>query len=140
MDHYSVLGVNRDASTDEIKSAYRVKALLLHPDKNSERDSVNNFRKLQESYQVLRDSGSRKRHDELLLHLRELSGQSKPIDSEIDLDDFTFDEHTLVYSHPCRCGGAFSVREEDLVENVNETNCDSCSLHVRILYREANDS
>ena len=49
-DYYEVLGVDKSASADEIKKAFRRKALLLHPDQGG---SDQAFRELQEAFQVL---------------------------------------------------------------------------------------
>ncbi len=61
---YQILGVKPDASQSEIKSAYRRKALELHPDVNSkEKAGVEDFLNLQTAYRVLSDSVSRNNYD-----------------------------------------------------------------------------
>lgn len=63
---YEVLGVGEAASLEEIKKAYRRKALEHHPDRNvgSER-AQEAFRKVSEAYEVLRDAGRRSSYDSL---------------------------------------------------------------------------
>lgn len=60
---YDILGVNRGASTDEIKAAYRKLARKLHPDVNKAPDAQARFTEVQEAYDVLSDPEKRKLYD-----------------------------------------------------------------------------
>jgi molecular chaperone DnaJ len=64
-DYYEVLGVARDASGDQIKSAYRKAALQWHPDRNPEnkQEAEENFRACTEAYSVLSDQQKRGIYD-----------------------------------------------------------------------------
>ena len=63
-DYYEVLGVARDASSTEIKSAYRKLAIQSHPDRNQgDPDSERKFKEAAEAYAVLSDSEKRARYD-----------------------------------------------------------------------------
>jgi len=63
-DLYEVLGVARDASTDQIKSAYRKLALKFHPDRNpGDKEAEQKFREAAEAYSVLSDTEKRSRYD-----------------------------------------------------------------------------
>lgn len=64
-DYYEVLGVARDADSDQIKSAYRKAALKWHPDRNPDNKSEaeENFRACSEAYSVLSDSQKRAVYD-----------------------------------------------------------------------------
>lgn len=60
MDYYKTLGVNRNASPDEIKKAYRKLAGQHHPDKGGDTAT---FQKIQEAYETLSDPQKRQQHD-----------------------------------------------------------------------------
>lgn len=61
-DYYDVLGVSKSASADEIKKAFRRKAVELHPDKQGG-DEVK-FKEVNEAYEVLKDTDKRQRYDQ----------------------------------------------------------------------------
>src|ERR1700712_4051899 len=61
-DYYEVLGVNKDASADEIKKAFRKLAVQHHPDK--EGGDETKFKELNEAYEVLKDQQKRQRYDQ----------------------------------------------------------------------------
>lgn len=62
-DLYAVLGVDRNASEDEIKKAFRRRARELHPDVNKAEDAEDQFKELNEAYDVLSDSQKRAQYD-----------------------------------------------------------------------------
>lgn len=64
-DYYEVLGVDKDASEQELKKAYRKLAMKYHPDRNKGDDTAEKkFKEASEAYDVLRDPEKRKRYDQ----------------------------------------------------------------------------
>lgn len=64
-DYYKVLGVERKAGADEIKTAYRRLARKYHPDVSKEANAEAHFKEVQEAYEVLRDTEKRAAYDQL---------------------------------------------------------------------------
>ena len=64
-DYYEILGVKRESSEAEIKSAYRKLARKLHPDVNKTKEAEQKFKDLNEAYEVLSDKEKRQRYDSL---------------------------------------------------------------------------
>ena len=63
-DYYEILGINNNASKDEIKKAYRKLALKYHPDKNPTKDAEEKFKEISEAYAVLYDDEKRRLYDQ----------------------------------------------------------------------------
>ena len=62
-DYYSVLGVDRGASENEMKKAYFKKAKEFHPDVNKSEGAKEKFAEINEAYEVLGDEGKRRVYD-----------------------------------------------------------------------------
>tara|TARA_A200000113_G_scaffold224957_1_gene244297 strand:- start:101 stop:1213 length:1113 start_codon:yes stop_codon:yes gene_type:complete len=64
-DFYEILGISKGASTNEIKKAYRKKAIEFHPDKNpGDKGAEANFKKAAEAYEVLSDPQKKSQYDQ----------------------------------------------------------------------------
>lgn len=63
-DYYEILGLSRDASTEDVKKAYRKLALQFHPDRNKEPGAEDKFKEVSEAYAVLSDAEKRRTYDQ----------------------------------------------------------------------------
>jgi molecular chaperone DnaJ len=64
-DFYDILGIGRNATDDEIKKAYRQKALQFHPDRNpGNKEAEEHFKEAAEAYEVLSDPNKKSRYDQ----------------------------------------------------------------------------
>nr|CAH7759653.1 unnamed protein product [Callosobruchus chinensis] len=65
VDYYRILNVSNNATTDEIKRAYKQLALQWHPDKNLDNAEEANviFRKIAKAFEILSDENSRRKYD-----------------------------------------------------------------------------
>jgi molecular chaperone DnaJ len=62
-DFYKILGINKNASQDEIKKSYKKLALKYHPDRNKEEDAELRFKEITEAYETLSDKTKRAHYD-----------------------------------------------------------------------------
>ncbi len=62
-EYYSLLKIDRSASQEDVKKAYRKLAMEFHPDVNTDKDSEEKFKALGEAYSVLKDTAKRRVYD-----------------------------------------------------------------------------
>jgi curved DNA-binding protein len=67
-DYYAILGVDKQASQDDIKKAYRKLARKFHPDVSKEKDAEEKFKAMAEAYETLKDPEKRAAYDQLGSH------------------------------------------------------------------------
>lgn len=63
-DYYCILGIEKGASDEDIKKAYRKQALKFHPDKNKSPQAEEKFKEVAEAYEVLSDPKKREIYDQ----------------------------------------------------------------------------
>lgn len=101
-DYYEVLGVDKNASEAEIKSAYRKLAKKYHPDVNKEEGAADKFKEIGEAYSILGDEQKRKTYDQFGSAAFEQGGAGGPggfgdfggfggFQSDVDLNDIFSD-------------------------------------------------
>lgn len=88
--YYALLGVLPDASSEEIKKAYRLKAMKLHPDRNIGQEITFAFQQVQEAYTVLSHPNSREQYD--------ASSPNQPEEDGLDAQD-EYVKPRISYSH-----------------------------------------
>lgn len=78
-NYYQVLGVSRDASSDEIRQAYKRLSREFHPDRNpDDSEAVERFKEVQSAYQVLGDEETRGQYDRFGSEFRQAGGGAGP--------------------------------------------------------------
>jgi len=98
-DYYEILGVERDATTKDIKRAFRKLAIKYHPDKNKEKDAEEKFRDIAKAYDTLSNADKRKKYDQF--GEEDGSGEQEKW-SQGDFHDIfgTFDQMFQQFHHP----------------------------------------
>lgn len=65
-DYYKILGVNKNASDDEIRKAYRQMSHRFHPDKQCNNSNTSKFIEANEAYSVLKDKTTKQKYDRMM--------------------------------------------------------------------------
>src|SRR5206468_4845030 len=95
-DYYAILGVERNASAEQIKKAYRKLALKYHPDVSKEPDAEERFKELVGAYETLKDEKKRAAFDQLGRHAAGEEVRPPPDWTQrFGADQFSFDDIDL---------------------------------------------
>lgn len=141
IDYFSVLEISSTASADEIKKSYKDLLLRLHPDKNIEDGSEAKGEECShvvKAFRVLTNPVVRKKWEaERKAFLERDPGKEEgTVWKKILLDDM--EKAGSEWRTECRCGGEFTLDEEDLAEmNLQDegpifVECETCSLIIEV--------
>ena len=131
-DYYQIMGVDRKATAEEIKKAYRKLARKFHPDVSKEPDAEEKFKEVAEAYEVLKDPEKRAAYDQLGSHQpgqdfrpppdweKQFGDQNFAFDGGIDLSDL-FAAFTGGRHRTGRGAGAIQMAGQDYEVNVHIT-------------------
>lgn len=137
-DFYKVLRISNNSDQQEIKKAYFSRSLELHPDKITDLDKKDEYKKkfqiLSEIYRILSNRETKTDYDRQLVHSCGTCIESDACD-EIPIT--WCQRGNSFYSYDCRCSGSF-VLEESYLSQADSANafiidCDSCSNSVKIV-------
>lgn len=138
-DFYKIMGLEKTASQDEIKRAYKKLARRYHPDVSKEADAEDKFKELGEAYEVLKDEKKRKQYDAYGEHWKEGGAQGfhghatndHPFSSggNVDLNDLfgslfgqkKQSEYRPVYDEGRDVHAKLSIRLEESFSGVEKT-------------------
>jgi curved DNA-binding protein CbpA len=130
-DYYSVLGIKRSASQEEVKRAYRKAVFRYHPDRNPDNhEAAEKFKEVLDAYEVLSDSGRRANYDQVTYTTAaESEAEEEPRDQEAP--EFGSDP-----------GNGFHFNQDFKAKVEPEPKCPSCSAvgTDKIISRKAGSS
>lgn len=115
-DYYEVLGVDKNASEAEIKSAFRKLAKKYHPDVSKEPDAAEKFKEAQEAYAVLSDANKRRQYDQFGHSAFDQMGGADA--SGFDFSDFDFSD---IFGDIFGSGFGFGGRSSNRSRRGNDT-------------------
>ena len=131
-DYYEVLGVEKNASADEIKSAFRKLAKKYHPDISKEANAEEKFKEVQEAYSVLGDEQKRRQYDQFG-HQAFSGGQGA---GGYDFNGFDFGDIDLGDIFGDMFGGGFGFSSRNRKSSSKRRGSD-ITMSMRITFEEA---
>jgi len=141
-DYFKILGISRNATDKEIKSAFRKLARQFHPDLHpNDEKAESDFKEINEAYEVLSDEDKKKSYEEYLSYwFNNRDGKSRDIDS--DNNDKRFDEYLNFDDFLSDLIGRFSEVGQEIYSNISsDKNAQSLNLdaefNLQISFLEA---
>ncbi|KAJ2806187.1 hypothetical protein H4S07_003860 [Coemansia furcata] len=139
-DHYTVLGIHRTATQEQIKRAYYALSRLIHPDKkkatavDTDKPTLE-FHQLSIAWEVLGNPARRQDYDRAMS--AERNRDRGVVQDTVDLDDMEEEEEG--FSYPCRCSGRYIIKESDMEAGRDIAPCSDCSLKIQVLFDIVSD-
>ena len=130
-DYYSILGIKRSASKDEIKRAYRKAVFRFHPDRNpGDSEAAGKFKQVLDAYEILSDAHKRANYDQV----------TRPAQPEQEAEEEPVEEESPQFgSDP---GNGFHFTQDFKHKADTEPKCPSCAVvgTDRIVLRKGGSS
>jgi len=134
-DYYKILDVGKEATKEEIKKAYRKKAIQYHPDKNKDPDATEKFKEINEAYEVLSDEDKKAHYDRFGTADMGSAGFRDPRDifSHFSQFDMSEDDDSDFINHIFGgMGGRNNVKEVRFAQKtINPDIKIACNIHVK---------
>lgn len=141
---YKTLECASDAAHDELKQAYQKLALKFHPDKiqgangplSGEEQQVakDKFIAIDKAWKILGNQETRNEYD--ARWKQRCIAQDWPIQDEIEIEDFDYEEDPERYVYSCRCGGQYVLTGVDVSFQMDYVSCAFCSLCIKVDYND----
>jgi DnaJ-class molecular chaperone len=118
-DYYTVLGLNRSASQEEIKRAYRKAVFRYHPDRNpGDDDAAGKFKQVLDAYEVLSDTLKRANYDHV----------THPAEAESEVEEEEAPKKEQASRSGADAGNGFNFTQDFKHKVEPEPKCPSCSV------------
>ncbi len=111
-DYYKILGISKQASALEIKSAYRTMSKKWHPDRNPNTDVTSIMQDINEAYAILKDEDKRKRYDDEYSRFTKQNYQTNY--------SYTSNVSTEFYNNSQKYEYDYNVQDETLREDIKD--------------------
>ena len=131
-DYFKILGISRNATDQEIKSAFRKLARQFHPDLHpNDEKAESEFKEINEAYEILSDEAKKKSYEQYLGYLfKNRAGKSR--DSYTGNNDKQFDEYLNFDDFLSDLIGRFSEVSQDIYSNISfDKNARALNLPIK---------
>ena len=136
-DLYAVLGVAPSSTLAEIRAAYHAAARATHPDSAPAPSAPARFHAVQRAWGALQSAELRAAYDAARARcaaVRAAAAAAAPVREDVRCDALQPPAGGGGLQHPCRCGAAFALSDEDVAARAELVQCGGCSLFIRVVY------